>query len=619
MNVDALSKLPSFIANPDPKIYLSDNYAVIDFETTNLDNGSFHNSENHVVSVSLLDNNTGKITTAICNEYEVADVVGDLFKFDYWVAHAAGFEWGWLWRSGYEFGSMLSACTQLAEYTIAGNRAFGRYASLSDCLKRRGLEGKEKYVSKLIKLGVNPATIPSKYLLKYNDQDVLAENELWKDQRKTLVEQGLLPVFFTKNLSTPVLTDIERYGFCLDKDRVSTICSNQYAEQKLLENEWNNLTGGVNPKSPKQKRELFFDILGFKPPKGAVTEKNQIKTDSATLSRLVPKTEKQSRVLEVINKLTKVKDNLSKVLSKFESCCIESDGLLQFRINQTATATHRLSSTGRKHSTQGQNINRAFKPLIKARNDGWNLAEIDQDGLEFRIAGHLGRDEAARTSILNKEDPHEMTGKIIFKDKWNFSEDAKSKHNVDLRQSAKAFTFKPLYGGRKGSASEMAYFEEFRKKYSGIARRQEKWVDEVIVRGYLVNETGLRFYWPGTTRFSNGAANNFQAICNYPVQYFATGDSGIVSIAVIYQWHMMKVYNLNSFICNTIHDSSIGEVPDEEKEIYKTIAEWAFTEAVYKYLKTVYDIELFIPLSATVGYHKYWNDSKEWQEKWLVQ
>lgn len=617
MNKDAFVLLPTFIRDPNPEIYLSDNYAVIDFETTNLDKGSFHNKENHVVSVSIFDNSTGTYETEMCNEFEVQDVIGDLSRFDYWVAHNSSFEWGWLWRSGYDFGSSLSACTQLAEYTIAGNRPFGRYASLDDCLKRRKLKSKDAGVSRMIKAGVNPSCIPSKYLLQYNEVDVQVENTLWRHQRQQLVDAGLLPAFFTKNLYTPVLTDIERFGLHLDKDRVTIVYEKQCARLTELELEWDDLTGGVNVKSGKQKAELFYEKLGFKIPKDSLTEKGAPKTDVATLHKLVPKTPEQKRVLELVRETTKIRDNLSKILDKFYLCCEENNGDLQFKINQTTTSTHRLSSTGQKYKTQGQNIHRSFKPLICARNEGWKLAEIDQDGLEFRMAGHLGRDEEIRRFIMNGEDPHELSGQIIFKRKWRFDEDSKSTYNKPLRQDAKAYTFKPLYGGRKGTAEEMEYFEEFRKKYPGISQKQERWVDEVIAKGYLTNETGLRFYWPGTQRYSNGSATNFQAICNYPVQYFATGDSGVVPIAVIYQWHMMKIYNLESFISNTIHDSSIGEVHPNELELYKLIAEWAFGEAVYKYLKRVYDIELFVPLSAKVEYHDYWTDSDSWRNQWL--
>jgi hypothetical protein len=70
----------------------------------------------------------------------------------------------------------------------------------------------------------------------------------------------------------------------------------------------------------------------------------------------------------------------------------------------------------------------------------------------------------------------------------------------------------------------------------------------------------------------------------------------------------MQAYELNSFICNTIHDSSISEVEPAEKEIFKEIAEWSFTTGVTEYMKKVYGIELFIPLSATVEYYDYWSE-----------
>ena len=444
--------------------------------------------------------------------------------------------------------------------------------------------------------------------MEYNREDVKLETLLWERQREEMENLGLLPVFYTKCLYTPVLVDIESKGLHLDKDRVQELYDTTLDEQTRLQIEWDELTNGINPKSSKQKQEYFYGTLGFGVPKGARTRAGAPKTDAATLLRLEPKSEEQKSAIRTVRALTKCKDLMSKYLTKFKACVEDNEGILTFRINQTAVATHRLSSTGQKYSTQGQNIPRLLKKLFTSRYPGWEIAEIDQDGLEFRAAGHVGRDETIRDGIMRGEDPHEMSGQIIFDEEWNFNETPKSKHNNPLRQSAKAETFKPLYGGIKGSKKQEKYYQAFRAKYNGISGAQERWADEVVRTNSLVTETGLRFYWPNTIRYSNGSSSNFQAICNYPVQFFATGDGGITAIAVILQYHLMRAYDLESFICNTIHDSSISEVKPEEKEIFKEIAEWSFTKGVTEFLAKIYKIELFVPLSATAEFYKYWSD-----------
>lgn len=608
MNKDVWYTLPQHVIEPDPKLIMSENYGVLDFETTNVDKGNPHRMENHVVSVALRCNATGKNMCVMADEFTARDSLGDLSRFDYLVAHNAGFELGWLWRCGYELKDLFVLCTQIAEYTIAGNRTWGMYASVDGCLERRNMPRKDHPVGKLIRKGVCPSTIPPKYLMEYNREDIVLEDMLWRHMRKEMKKLDLLKVFYTKCLYTPVLVDIERKGLHLDKDRVEDLYDTTFEEQRNLQLEWDELTGGINPKSSPQKQEYFYGTLGFRVPKNARTEKGAAKTDAATLLRLDPKTPEQTAAIRVVRQLTKCKDLMSKYLSKFKACVEDDEGILTFRINQTTAATHRLSSTGQKYATQGQNIPRALKKLFSAREPDWEMAEIDQDGLEFRTAGHLGRDAVARDDILSGTDPHEMTGKIVFAETWNFNEKSKSKHNNPLRQEAKAETFKPLYGGIKGSPRQMEYYQAFRKKYAGISATQEKWADEVVRTGSLVTETGLRFYWPNTIRYSNGSSSNFQAICNYPVQYLATGDGGITPIAVILQWHLMQAYDLESFICNTIHDSSISEVKREEKEIFKEIAEWSFTKGATEFLANMYGIDLFVPLSATVEFYKYWSE-----------
>lgn len=75
---------------------------------------------------------------------------------------------------------------------------------------------------------------------------------------------------------------------------------------------------------------------------------------------------------------------------------------------------------------------------------------------------------------------------------------------------------------------------------------------------------------------------------------------------------------MQSFLSNTVHDSSIGEVHPDEIESYKEIGEFAFTDMTYTYLKEVYDIDFNVPLEAEAEFKTNWSDSDEWQEKYLT-
>lgn len=130
--------------------------------------------------------------------------------------------------------------------------------------------------------------------------------------------------------------------------------------------------------------------------------------------------------------------------------------------------------------------------------------------------------------------------------------------------------------------------------------------------------TGLVFYWEDAKFNRHGKLIRpdgrpvDQSVCNYPVQSLATAD--IVPIAVTYQWHLMKLADMKSFLVNTVHDSSITEVHPDEVDLYKEISEFAFTDKVLDYLKIVYGIDFNVPLEAECELNTHWANNDYWLE-----
>jgi len=286
----------------------------------------------------------------------------------------------------------------------------------------------------------------------------------------------------------------------------------------------------------------------------------------------------------------------------------EKDGIFFGEFNQTITATQRLSSSGRQRkfdlfkkekSAQFQNLPRIYKRLFRTKDPAYIYCEPDGAQLEFRVAGHLGRDRQAIQDIVDNVDVHTFTADTIS-----------AAGQATDRQGAKSHTFKPLYGGSSGTRAEQAYYKAFKEKYSGIARTQDWWVRQVLAQKYLRTETGLIFYWPDTRQEQNSKyIKNREAICNYPVQSLATAD--IIPIAVTKLWHELLDKNLKSVIINTIHDSSPMEVHRDEVEDVKPLIIEAYTDYVYKYLKEVYDIEFVAPLGVGMKFGEHWGEGVE--------
>ena len=598
------------VLKPEVGIYGSNNYVVLDFETTVYSKGTALDSRNSIVlavwergnehpRVSIHGEHNRKVEWA--GEFGLDELVRDIEEADFLVAHNAKFELQWLERCGLDLTKVLVWDTMIAEYVIGGNRWVWHQLSLDSCAERHFGDRKIDIVSKMYKAGICSTGIPASWLERYCKKDVDLTHRLFLEQRDTLWKSEQWPVVYTRCILTPVLADIEKNGMVLDSDKVLEHCAQAELEFARLQHELDMLTGGINLNSTKQLREYLYDTLGFDEVvrrRGGQwvpdrTASDLPKADAATLAKLKAKTKAQEKFLSLYVQYKGVWNELTKYMRKFSDCVEQDGGLLTAQFNQTNTQTHRLSSSGRDYSTQFQNFPRAYKPLFCARNEGWVIGECDGAQLEFRVAAHLGRDPVALRDIVDGSDIHSVTADII---------------GVS-RQEAKAHTFKPLYGGQSGTEDEKRYYQFFREKYERIAETQQLWIDTVLETKKLTTEWGLTYYWPDTTMDRSGYVRNTTSICNYPVQAFATAE--IIPIALTSFWHRIKQEGLQMMIVNTVHDSIIVELPEEEIDDFHRLAQQCLIEDVYPYLKKVYRVDLTVPLGCGVTTGSHWGSKDE--------
>ena len=598
--------LPKFVSSPDTDIYKSNNFIVVDFETTNVQKGHPRCPENRLVLASWYYN--GTLKHHFGSEFNQEELCRDVESADFIVAHNAKFELGWLERCGIPLGSVLSYCTQIGEYTLLGNRP-GRRLALDDILKRRGMGHKESLVSSLIHGGVCPSRIPKRLLAKYCDIDVMEDLSLFLVQRKELFGEGLVKVAYSRNLLTPVIVDIERTGIWISPERIDKVYEKIKKRHDELSQEYNEFTGGINRNSPKQVSEFLYSTLGFNELKDRRgnpirTPANQPKTGDDVIGQLKATTKRQRRFLELHKEFTKVNTDYTKYIEKFKRAADNQD-IIYFGLNQTITDTGRLSSTGvPPYKIQGQNIDREFKPTICSRNDGWYIAERDYSQLEFRIAVQLCKDERGAQDISERVDVHTRTAEVLT--------DAGQPTN---RQGAKEHTFKPLFGGTSGTSAEREYYTWFKSRYPQITEVQEGWVTEAVqYKTQYIEDTGIKFYWPNCRIHPSGYISFNEAIRNAPIQYLA---SELVQIAVVYTWYIMKALNMDSFIINTIHDSIITELKPEERDLYDDITTWTTTEGVYNFYRELHGWDFIVPLETELTINNYWTDKEDWRDKWL--
>lgn len=601
--------LPNFVSNPDPEIYRTGRPLFLDFETTNLDKGSAREPKNRIVLACWQLGWDGEMNHKWGGEYEQEELLAAIREADFIVAHNAKFELAWLARCGVELETLLVYDTMLAEYVIGGNRYKTHNLSLDTCLKRHSLGGKVGLVSRMIKAGICPSEIPREWLLDYCKVDVLALPSLMKSQISLMSDGiGSLSIVYSRCLLTPVLADIEKNGMRIDGQQILPLCSALEVELADLEREANKMAEGINLNSPKQLAAYLYDQLKFaelQVKRGRQWQPDRTptggrKTDADTIEALVCKTEKQREFKELFSKIRGIDNQLTKYLRKFTQCIEENEGMLYADFNQTQTYTHRLSSTGQKYRVQFQNQPRAYKKFFMAAHDGWVVGEVDGAQLEFRAAGHLGRDVAIRDDVRNGVDVHAKTSAKL----------TEAGQETD-RQGAKEHTFKPLYGGESGTEAEQAYYKAFKQWYPGIAEAQQRWINDVLLDKKLVTEWGMVFYFPDTKLTNSGYITNTPSICNYPVQSFATAE--VIPLGMVCMWHRIKrdPRKLLMQIVNTVHDSIAAEFPQDETDAFHELSKQALIYDAEDMVRRLYGIELFVPLGCGVKVGERWGSGKE--------
>lgn len=594
---------------PDVRWYERLPWVALDFETTNLDKGDARNAGNRLVKVCVAQAVPGLGHQTLILPDTALD---DVFKQPcILVAHNAKFELAWLLRYGIDIRHILPWDTMVAEYVLAGNREVK--LGLGDVAKRYGFVGKEPVVDLMIKAGVCPSEIPEGWLEDRVIYDVDTTLKVARKQHKALMAANQMHTFYTRCIVTPVLAAIEAEGLTLDPVRTREVFDAAVEARKGLDAQLEVLTGGINMRSPKQKAEYLYDTLKFdelrdRDGQPKRTPAGGRKTDADTLVLLKATTPEQKAFLKLQKAHAKVDSALSKNLEFFQGACEDFGGHIFGQFNQTVTASHRLSASGKRIKTaygergaQFQNMPREFKRLFCASEPGRVILEADYRQLEFITAGNLAHDQQVKLDVENRADVHKYTASVLLRKSIDEITGAE-------RQSSKEFTFKPLYGGQSGTPRQKEYFAAFRVKYPDIDRTQRAWLAQVLEHKSLRIPSGLTFYWPDTRVQASGYVTNTPSIFNYPVQSFATAD--IVPVGVVYLYWRLRGTGADARLVNTVHDSAILDVAQDNIGAVQRILPQAMIADVDNWLRDVYDYELWIPLSGEVKVGSHWGADK---------
>ncbi len=293
------------------------------------------------------------------------------------------------------------------------------------------------------------------------------------------------------------------------------------------------------------------EVAGFKitPRDPYDTAAAGFKTDKGTLEEIVISLRGDAREFaESYVRYSALRTYLRSFVEGMENN-MDDKGFIHTEFMQCVTATGRLSSRNPNFQNMPRGSTFAIRRAVESRFEGGQILEGDYSQLEFRVAGFLSGDEEVRSDVEAGTDVHSYTANIIG----------------CTRQEAKAHTFKPLYGGVSGTDDQQRYYRAFKEKYAQVTEWQDVLQKDAVVKKHITLPSGRQYAFPDAKWTEWGTATHRTAICNYPVQGFATAD--LLPTALVRLDKMMRTRNLLSVICNTVHDSIVLDVHPDEKDV----------------------------------------------------
>lgn len=268
---------------------------------------------------------------------------------------------------------------------------------------------------------------------------------------------------------------------------------------------------------------------------------------------------------------------------------VDGHNFIHPEFTQCTTATGRLSSRNPNFQNMPRGNTFEIRKVVESRFDGGKIVEGDYSQLEFRVAGFLGKDAQAYADVREGTDVHSYTASIIG----------------CTRQEAKAHTFKPLYGGTSGTQAQKRYYNDFKNKYEGISQWHEELQQTAVEKRVITLPSGREYAFPDARWTKYGTATHRTSICNYPVQGFATAD--LLPAALVSLHRMIKQAEIQSVICNTVHDSIVMDVHPDEFDTCISLMKQAMLSLPFETMRR-YGVTYDMPVGIEIKAGKNWLD-----------
>lgn len=389
-----------------------------------------------------------------------------------------------------------------------------------------------------------------------------------------------------------VLASMEWEGMRIDANELSKLSVQLTQRMKELEAEAYTLAGQeFNISSPMQVGEVLFDKLQIDP-KAKKTKRGTYSTTEEILEKYASK----HPIVNIILEIRGLRKLLTTYINALPLLVNPKTGKIHTTLNQTVTATGRISSTNPNlqnipvRTDDGREIRRAF-----VADPGCVMLSADYSQIELRILACLSGDEGMIDAFLSGADFHTATAAKIYK------EDVKDV-TQDQRRKAKTANFGIVYGISAFGLSERlgipraeakSLIETYFETYPGVNEYLRKSVEVAQEKGYVTTLMGRKRYLPDINS-RNAVVRGYaeRNAVNAPIQGSA---ADIIKRAMIDIYADMKAANLRSKMIMQIHDELIFNVYPDELEVLENIVETR--------MKNAYKGRVPLEVAAGVGHN----------------
>jgi DNA polymerase-1 len=410
-----------------------------------------------------------------------------------------------------------------------------------------------------------------------------------------LLENGLESIYNEIELPlAPLLYHMERAGLRVDTKVLSELSKYLGAElEKLTEKIYKVAGREFKINSPKQVGDVLEELNISS---GRKTSTGRVSTSKAVLEELAQNFELPRLIIEY-----RELDKLKTVYTDSLPSQLGEDGRIHSQLNQTVTATGRLSSSEPNlqnipiRTELGRRIRRAF-----VAEKGNKLVSADYSQLELRLLAHVTHDPVMLDAFQKDDDIHERTARLVF--------NAKTKEELkEARRFAKIVNFAIAYAiepfglsQRVGISRKEAkkVIDDYYETYKGVHRFMEEVPVKARELGYVRSIYGRIRPIPGINdRNGNIRGRAEREAINMPIQGTA---SDIVKIAMLHVDEAIKREGLKARLLMQVHDELLIEAPKAEAE--------KVAELLRREMETA--VELDVPLKVEVGIGDNWMDAK---------